>query len=331
MNIYRLLCIIFLKTHCIQLIYMLTYFIIKLDIILNFMKEEFFKKMSFCDEVKKRFIRLSRGQRKVAQFVIDNPHIVATHIASEVGKIIGVSESTVIRFCYAMDLSGYSELQERLRKDLSESNKVMTKEETISVGKKHEYLFSEVMNRDVTSILNTIQYVDADHFQKAINYLHEAEEIYTLGFRQCSPSTSYLTSMLESLGKKTTQIQFNVEDIVKQMKKMDKNSLLFVIALDSVLEDILTIAKIAKNKKVKIIAITNSTVSPVRDYADVSFVVGTQKQFVFEVNTAANSIVHALVEGMILLNRNYFKNFSNLNTPLERDLHFLEEETAPVK
>lgn len=280
--------------------------------------------MSFSDEVKKRFIRLSRGQRKVAQFIIDNPNVVATHIASEVGKLVGVSESTVIRFCYAMDLSGYGELQEKIREDLSNTKKISTDQTPITIGKKHEYLFSEVMNRDVTSILNTIQCIEAESFQKATQYLHEADSIYTLGFRQCAPSTSYLSSMLETFGKRVTKIQFNVEDIVQQINKMDKNSLLFVIALDSILEDILTIVKIAQNKKVKIIAITNSTISPVRDYADISFVAGSQKQMILDVNTAANSLINALVEGMVLHNKKYYKNCPQLNDQLENELKFLD-------
>ncbi|NLY78727.1 MAG: MurR/RpiR family transcriptional regulator [Lysinibacillus sp.] len=276
--------------------------------------------MSFSDEVKKRFIRLSRGQRKVAQFIIDNPNVVATHIASEVGKLIGVSESTVIRFCYAMDLSGYSELQEKIREDLSVKKNVPVDQTNVLIGKKHEYLFSEVMNRDVTSILNTIQCIEADTFQQATEYLHEAEKIYTLGFRHCTPSTSYLSAMLETYGKQVTKIQFDIDDIVQQINKMDKNTLLFVIALDSILEDILTIVKIAKNKQVKIIAITNSSVSPVRDYADISFVAGSHKQTSFEVNTAANSLIHALVEGMILHNRNHYKNYGKLTSQLESKL-----------
>ncbi|WP_042477048.1 MurR/RpiR family transcriptional regulator [Bacillus ndiopicus] len=75
--------------------------------------------MSICENIKKRFIRLSKGQRRVAQFVLNDPSIVTTKIASEVGKIAGVSESTVIRFCYAMDFSGYNELQKRMKEDLA--------------------------------------------------------------------------------------------------------------------------------------------------------------------------------------------------------------------
>ena len=76
--------------------------------------------MSICDSIRKKYIRLSKGQRKVAQFVIDNPNIIATQVASEVGRQAGVSESTVIRFCYAMDLSGFSELQQKVKDYLVE-------------------------------------------------------------------------------------------------------------------------------------------------------------------------------------------------------------------
>ncbi|WPK13501.1 hypothetical protein R6U77_07430 [Lysinibacillus louembei] len=75
--------------------------------------------MSICESIKRRFIRLSKGQRRVAQFVLNDPSIVTTKIASEVGRIAGVSESTVHRFCYAMDFAGYSELQKRMKEDLA--------------------------------------------------------------------------------------------------------------------------------------------------------------------------------------------------------------------
>ena len=77
--------------------------------------------MSICDNINKRFIRLSKGQRKVAQFVVDNPNVIASQVASEVGRLAGVSESTVIRFCYAIDLSGFSELQEKMKEFVVES------------------------------------------------------------------------------------------------------------------------------------------------------------------------------------------------------------------
>ena len=221
--------------------------------------------MSFCDEVKKRFIRLSRGQRKVAQFVIDNPNLVTTHTASEVGKLIGISESTVIRFCYAMDLTGYVELQEKIKSDIAGEVRGEVKSNQVLFTVKHEHLVSEVMNRDVANILDTIQHINDVQFEKASKWMHKAEDIYILGFRQSAPAASFLTSTLKNLRKHVKQIQHDVDHIVQQISNMDDKSLLIVVALDSILEDALTIAKLASNKKVKVFAITNSALSPIRD------------------------------------------------------------------
>ncbi|WP_346235026.1 MurR/RpiR family transcriptional regulator [Lysinibacillus telephonicus] len=280
--------------------------------------------MGICDDIKKRFIRLSRGQRKVAQFVIDNPNIIATHIASDVGKLIGVSESTVIRFCYAMELSGFCELQEKVKEDLMEKKESPIYDHPL-LTKKHEHLVSEVMNRDITSILSTIQQVDEDKFEQAIKWMHEMKFLYVLGFRQSSPSANFLTSTLSSYRKHVKQIQHDVENIVQQISGMDDQSLLIVIALDTVLEDVLTITKLSKNKNAKVIAITSSNLSPIRDYADVIFTVGRHKHSSTEVITASHSLIHALIEGMVAQNKKQYTSFQKSNAQIESNFLFLDK------
>ncbi|WP_255507946.1 MULTISPECIES: MurR/RpiR family transcriptional regulator [Lysinibacillus] len=280
--------------------------------------------MSICDEIKKRFIRLSRGQRKVAQFVIDNQNIIATHTASDVGKLIGVSESTVIRFCYAMELSGFSELQERIKRDLMGDEERSQSDHPL-ITKKQEHLLSDVMNRDITSILNTIQLVNEKDFEKSVKWVHEAGFLYVLGFRQSSATANFLTCTLGNYRKHVKQIQHDVENIVQQIGSMDEQSLLFVVALDAVLEDVLTIAKLAKNKNVKIVAITNSSLSPIRDYADIIFTVGAQKQSSAETIIAAHSFTHALVEGMVSQNRKQYTAYKKANAQIESNFLFLEK------
>ncbi|MEK9199883.1 MurR/RpiR family transcriptional regulator [Ureibacillus sp. 179-F W5.1 NHS] len=268
--------------------------------------------MSFCDEIKKRFIRLSRGQRKVAQFVIDNPNIIATHIASDVGKQIGISESTVIRFCYSMDLSGYLELQEKIKEDLLKAEGKLEYEHPL-ISKKHEHFLSEVMNRDIKSILNTIHVIDEKQFEYAIRLMHESNYLYVLGFRQSSPSASFVTCTLSHYRKHVKQIEHDVDNIVQQISAMDEESLLILIALDGIHEDDLTTIQLAKNKNVKVIAITNTTISPINDYVDVLFKVGGQKQETSETIMASHSLIHALVEGMVAQNRSQYTKYKKTN------------------
>lgn len=280
--------------------------------------------MNFCDEVKKRFIRLSRGQRKVAQFIIDNPNIIATHIASDVGKLIGVSESTVIRFCYAMELSGFSELQEKIKADLM--GQVESKENHHPlIAKKHGHFLSEVMNRDITSILNTINIIDEHQFEQAIKLMHESTFLYVLGFRKSSPSANFLTCTLSNYRNHVKQIQHDVDNIVQQINGIEDSSLLLVIALDSALDDVMTIVKLAKSKNVKVIAITNSTISPIRDYADIMFTVGAQKTASAETITASHSLIHALVEGMVAQNKKQYNTFQKTIAKIESKFLYLEK------
>ncbi|MFC7685961.1 MurR/RpiR family transcriptional regulator [Ureibacillus sp. GCM10028918] len=280
--------------------------------------------MCFCDQIKKRFIRLSRGQRKVAQFTIDNPNVIATHIASDIGKLIGVSESTVIRFCYAMELSGFSELQEKIRADLMGQGDKVEKSHPL-IPKKNVNLLNEVMNRDVASILNTINIVNEEQFDRAIKLMHESQDLYVLGLRQSLPSANFLTCTLSNYRRQVKQIEPDVENIVQQINSMEEDTLLFVIALDDCAEDVLAISKMAKNRKVKMIAITHSCISSIRGNAEVLFTVGSQKSAFAETITAAHSLIHALVEGMVAQNKNQYTNFQKVNAQINNNSLYLEK------
>lgn len=278
--------------------------------------------MNISENIKKSFIRLSRGQRKVAQFVIDNPTLVATHIASEVGKLIGVSESTVIRFCYAMELSGFNELQEEIKKELMQDVNVKTEDEIIT--KKTENTISEIINRDVTSILNTLELIDPLLFEKTIRCLHESDFVYVLGFRQSAPAATYMTSILKSYRRHVRQIQHDMEDIVQQLSNIDSKSLLIIIGVDHVFEDVLTIAKLAKNKNAKVVSITNSSVSSIRDFSNAMFTIQQYKQNTLETNTPLFSFINAMIEGMIAQNKRQYNDFQKTNEKIESNFAYLE-------
>lgn len=67
--------------------------------------------MNLKDIIQQNYFKLSKGQQKVAKYLIENPKEFAVRNAEEIGFQVGVSETTVIRFCYAIQLSGFSELK----------------------------------------------------------------------------------------------------------------------------------------------------------------------------------------------------------------------------
>nr|WP_316046404.1 hypothetical protein [Planococcus glaciei] len=74
--------------------------------------------MNLMELIREQYKGLSKSQKKVAAYVLDHPRKIALEAAQDIGDSIGVSETTVIRFCYSLDLSGYAELQKAIREQL---------------------------------------------------------------------------------------------------------------------------------------------------------------------------------------------------------------------
>lgn len=205
--------------------------------------------MSINEHIKRKFVRLSKGQRKVAQFVTDNPTVVIANGAAEVGRQANVSESTVIRFCYAMDLSGYVELQEEIRSYLMSQNEGTHLTATYPSNKQKNSSFSKVMQRDIQNIQDTIHLINDNMLQKSSKWMHEADTIYILGARQSASIANWLSYTLKTLRPNVKQLRTDSEDIVQQINSMGECTTLIVFSCDKHTNDVKTIVEIAKMKK----------------------------------------------------------------------------------
>ncbi len=135
--------------------------------------------VNIYDYIKSKYLRLSKGQRKVAQFILEQPSTIVTNIASEVGRLAGVSESTVIRFCYAIELSGYGELQAKL-------NEYLTLKNTIASPRIEKKVTSDEVKGNMIlhakQISEVIQKIDSKQIMNAIHNIFQARHTYIIGF-----------------------------------------------------------------------------------------------------------------------------------------------------
>ncbi|QDQ01057.1 MurR/RpiR family transcriptional regulator [Lysinibacillus fusiformis] len=280
--------------------------------------------MSINENIKRKFVRLSKGQRKVAQFVIDNPTVVIANGAAEVGRQANVSESTVIRFCYAMDLSGYVELQEEIRSYLMSQNDGAHLNAPYTSNKQKNASFSKVMQRDIQNIQDTIHLINDNMLQKSSKWMHEADSIYILGARQSASIANWLSYTLKTLRPNVKQLRTDSEDIVQQINSMGERTTLIVFSCDKHMKDVKTIVEIAKMKKVKIIAITGSALSPIRDYASALFALGMKNQTSLDMVPVLFSFMHALIEEMVSHDKALYKQYQQSYEQVENNLLFLD-------
>ena len=270
--------------------------------------------MSICDSIKKKYIRLSKGQRKVAQFVIDNPNIIATQVASEVGRQAGVSESTVIRFCYAMDLSGFSELQQKVKDYLIEKDGVAPVAVKTRTGKKRNIPSNEVMTRDIDSIVSAMQNINEQDFNKTIDVIHSAKRIFILGVRSCTLAAFWLYTKLGAYRDNVQLMDYNAEKIAIDLTQMNEKSVLFVVGVNEQQEDVMAVVELAKRKKVKLVAITDNVPCPIQEQADLLFTIGKAEGDLITSDVAVLSLLHSIVECMVMQNKEHYESVRTQNT-----------------
>lgn len=266
--------------------------------------------MCICEEIKRKYIRLSKGQRKVAQFVVDNPNVVATHIASEVGRLADVSESTVIRFCYAMDLSGFSELQEKIRGYLINKGEIAETKKIAPSKKGKNSLGADIVKQDITGITKTFNELNEQSLEEVIQQLHKAKRVHFLGFRQSAPAAFWIYNNLSALRDQVFFIQHEADKIAQQLAIMDEDSLLFVISLNDEYEDIVTTVEIAKRKNVKIVAIRDKKLVSMKEPANEVLIVQSALEGGATRTIAIYALLHVLVESMVQQNPQQYEKFS---------------------
>lgn len=212
------------------------------------------EEMNFIELVKKKYIRLSKGQRKVAQFIIDNPNAVATNIASDVGRLAGVSESTVIRFCYAVDLTGFLELQQKVRDYLMERDGVAPAVKQSAAPKD---TYADVLSNDVNSISYISSTIDKKVLNNFAKYLIDAKDIYVLGFRTTMPTASWFCTHLSLIRDGLHFVNFDAKSIASSIAKMKKGNVLVLISKENDAEDLEAVIEFATRKGVKVILIAD--------------------------------------------------------------------------
>ena len=125
----------------------------------------------------------SKGQRLIAKYILDNYDKAAFMTAGRLGKTVGVSESTVVRFASELGYDGYPEmrrvLQDVVRNKLTSVQRIEVASEQIN----ERNLVSSVMTADAERIQTTIEQIDREDFDHAVNSIINGKHVYIIGTR----------------------------------------------------------------------------------------------------------------------------------------------------
>ena len=163
-------------------------------------------KMDILSVLEHKSPSFSKGQRTIAQFILKNYDKAAFMTASRLGVTVGVSE-TVVRFAADLGYRGYpgmkKALQEIVHNRLTSVERIEAAESTMDG---HDVL-KAVLRADINNLQATLDEIDQDYFNQAVDMILSAKHIYIIGMRTSTTLADFLAIYLKLLLDNVTVVK----------------------------------------------------------------------------------------------------------------------------
>ncbi len=253
-------------------------------------------KRNLLKTIEEKMPTFSKGQKRIAAYVIENYDKAAYMTASKLGAITDVSESTVVRFADELGFAGYPEFQRSLRElvrtKLTSFQRIEVANNIIGDGD----VLSKVLSLDVDRIRHTLDSVDREDFLAAVDKIISAKNIYIMGVRSSSYLAGFLSYNLRMIFDNVRLVSTTSgSDMFEEIMSIDRDDVMIAISFPRYSKRIINAVDFAKAAGTDVIAITDSALSPIASPADYLLVAQSDMVSFVDSLTAPMSIINAIV------------------------------------
>lgn len=243
----------------------------------------------------------SKGQRMIARYIEEHSEQVAFMTASRLGQTVGVSESTVVRFATEIGYSGYPALQQAMQEMIRSKMTSVQRLERTSTTIPMDRLLDEVLDQDIDILKRTKENVDREAFYRAADALVNAKKVYVLG---AGSSLALATFMAHYLRLVFETVHLVEATILQQMVHVGEGDAVIAISFPRYSKKAVKTMKYASSQKATTVAITDSPLSPLAQYA--SHVLLARSDMVSFVDSLVGplSILNALIVTVAIKKKN---------------------------
>lgn len=238
---------------------------------------------------------LSKGQRIIAEYMINHYDKAAFMTAASLGKILNISESTVVRFANALGYTGYKELQKELQEIIRNKLTTVQRINLSSDFDNNGSIYSKVIEKDIENMKKTIQDMDQNSFSSAVNMTIKAKNIYIMGLRSSSFLSGYLSFYLNFIFDNIKNIIPGANDIFEQITKANKEDVIICITYPRYSKRTLEALEYAKAKGCQIISFTDSYISPASNKSDITIIARSDMISFVDSLVAPMSLINAFI------------------------------------
>ena len=253
-------------------------------------------KKDILHTIQENMPHFSKGQKRIAAYILSDYDKAAFMTASKLGGLVGVSESTVVRFAALLDYDGYpamqKALQDMVRGKLTSIQRIRTSNDRLFGSD----VVASVLQMDMEKIRMAIEEVDRGVFSAVVDKMIAARHIYILGVRSSSFLAGYLHFYLHLIFENVTLVTSNsAGDILESILRIGPGDVLVGISFPRYSSRTVQAMSFARDRGATTVAITDSESSPLAPISSYTLMARSDMASFVDSLVAPLSLVNALL------------------------------------
>lgn len=244
---------------------------------------------------------LSKGQKILATYITDNYDKAVFLTAAKMGQVVGVSESTVVRFATHLGYKGYPEFQKALEEMVRNKLNSIQRMEVTYGRISQSHILETVLQSDQEKIKDTLEHIDEHAFELAVDTIIKAKHIYIVGIRSCAPLAAFMAFYFNLMFENVTLLQTNnSSELFEQMVRISKDDVIIGISFPRYSMRTLKAMEFANNRNAKVITLTDSVHSPMNLYSSCNLIARSDMASIVDSLVALLSVINALIVALCM-------------------------------
>lgn len=244
---------------------------------------------------------LSKGQKILAPYITDNYDKAVFLTAAKMGQVVGVSESTVVRFATHLGYKGYPEFQKALEEMVRNKLNSIQRMEVTYGRISQSHILETVLQSDQEKIKDTLEHIDEHAFELAVDTIIKAKHIYIVGIRSCAPLAAFMAFYFNLMFENVTLLQTNnSSELFEQMVRISKDDVIIGISFPRYSMRTLKAMEFANNRNAKVITLTDSVHSPMNLYSSCNLIARSDMASIVDSLVAPLSVINALIVALCM-------------------------------
>ena len=258
--------------------------------------------------IARRHPELSDRLRRIAEFAVQHPNDMALKTVAVLANSIGVQPSSIIRFANGFGYDGFSEMQQVFRSRLVAEATPSYRERIASMhgaqmrgkgngsaGGEPAAVLSQFVADDIGALEELHDRTGERELAKAVALLAQAKSIHLLGQGRSFPVAFYLHYALSRLDLRAFLVDSLAGTAARQARMASREDVVIAISFKDYSPDVVTAVEEAVARKVPVIAITDSPLSPLAAGAKVCFEIAERRDRPFRSLVAPMCLAESLV------------------------------------